>query len=99
MKKDMVIINTAHPDLIDPTALLTALEDRVSSIGIDAPKATIHPDLLAHKKVLFLPGVATGTVETQLKMEEWTIGNVRKAIEEGALVSIVPEQRDLEKKL
>jgi glyoxylate reductase len=28
-------------------------------------------------------------------MEEWTIANVRQAIEKGALKSIVPEQVDL----
>lgn len=34
--------------------------------------------------------------QTQTKMEEWTIGNVRTAIEKGRVNSIVPEQEDMQ---
>lgn len=37
-----------------------------------------------------------GGTQTQTKMEEWTIGNVRAAIEKGRVNSIVPEQEDMQ---
>jgi len=40
--------------------------------------------------------MGTYTIETQEKMEKWCIGNVRKAVSEGKLMSIVPEQKDLQ---
>jgi hypothetical protein len=39
--------------------------------------------------------MGTWTVETQAKMEEWTISNVRKALIDGKMRSIVPEQKHL----
>ena len=39
--------------------------------------------------------MGTWTVETQTAMEEWCIGNVRSAIEQGKLTSPVPEQENL----
>lgn len=36
------------------------------------------------------------SVQTQTKMEEWTIGNVRAALEKGRVNSIVPEQEDMQ---
>ena len=36
------------------------------------------------------------SAQTQNAMEEWTIGNVRAALEKGKLNSIVPEQEDMQ---
>jgi hypothetical protein len=33
--------------------------------------------------------------QTQTKMEEWNIGNVKAALEKGRLNNIVPEQADM----
>jgi hypothetical protein len=38
---------------------------------------------------------ADANEQTQTEMEEWTIANVRQAIEMGSLKSPVPEQVDL----
>jgi hypothetical protein len=46
-----------------------------------------------------MPGVAARTEETQKAVENWALGNVRKALKEGKLISVMLEQRDLEKKL
>lgn len=37
----------------------------------------------------------TWTQETIVKMEEWTLDNVRQAVQRGTLKSPVPEQVDL----
>jgi hypothetical protein len=34
-------------------------------------------------------------MQTQTKMEEWNIGNVRAVLEKGKLNNIVPEQADM----
>lgn len=44
---------------------------------------------------MLLPHMGTYTLETMRAMEEWAIGNVRMALEEGRLRSPVPEQADL----
>lgn len=71
----------------------------------------IHPGLLRNPNVMLVPHMGTWSYEvclsslrvftktdhfqTQIKMEEWAIENVRQAIERGSLKSIVPEQVDL----
>ncbi len=98
MKKGVVIVNTARGAVMDEAALVDALESgQVSSVGLDVyeEEPTIHPGLLANPRVLLVPHMGTWTVETQIKMEEWTISNVRMAVEESRLRSIVPEQKDL----
>jgi phosphoglycerate dehydrogenase-like enzyme len=71
----------------------------------------VHPGLVAHPNVMLVPHMGTWTVEvstpssdagdadgaqTQTKMEEWTIKNVRTVLEKGKLFSIVPEQAHLQ---
>ncbi|KAF7564116.1 hypothetical protein G7046_g63 [Stylonectria norvegica] len=99
MKRGIVIINTARGAVMDEDALVSALNSgQVCSVGLDVyeHEPEIHPSLLANEKVLLVPHMGTWTVETETKMEEWTISNVRMAVEQGTLKSIVPEQRDLE---
>lgn len=102
MKRGMVIVNTSRGAVIDEAALVSALDSGiVASAGLDVfeDEPRIHPGLLANDKVLLVPHMGTWTVETQTKMEKWAVGNVRKAVAEGKLKSIVPEQRELEKQL
>lgn len=99
MKQGVVIVNTARGAVMDEAALVEALDSgKVASAGLDVfeNEPEIHPALLANNRVLLIPHMGTWTVETMAKMEEWTMGNVRKAIEEGRLLSIVPEQRHLQ---
>ncbi|KAG6014120.1 hypothetical protein E4U43_004112 [Claviceps pusilla] len=98
MKPGVVIINTARGAVMDEAALVDALQaGKVASVGLDVyeNEPAIHPGLLADPNVLLVPHMGTWTVETQTKMEEWAIGNVRMALESGTLRSIVPEQKHL----
>lgn len=98
MKPGVVLVNTARGAVVDEAALVDALDaGRVASCGLDVyeDEPRVHPGLVANQRVLLVPHMGTWTVETEAKMEEWTMGNVRRVLEEGRLVSIVPEQRHL----
>ncbi|KAK3292062.1 uncharacterized protein B0H64DRAFT_405521 [Chaetomium fimeti] len=98
MKKGIVIVNTARGAVIDEAALVEALDSgQVCSAGLDVyeQEPCVHPGLLSNPRVLLVPHMGTWTVETETKMEEWAISNVRMAIEQGRLRSMVPEQRDM----
>lgn len=98
MKKGVVIVNTARGAVMNEDALVKALESgQVWSCGLDVfeEEPKIHPGLIANPHVMLLPHMGTWTVETQTKMEIWCIENVRRAIEEGKLMSPVGEQKDM----
>jgi len=97
MKKGVVIVNTARGAVMDEDALVKALDSgHVLSVGLDVyeEEPKVHPGLVKNPNVLLVPHMGTWSVETQQKMEEWCIGNVRSALTEGKLMSIVPEQAD-----
>ncbi|CAM1503050.1 Fc.00g078260.m01.CDS01 [Cosmosporella sp. VM-42] len=98
MKRGIVIINTARGAVMDENALVDALSSGiVANVGLDVfeNEPEIHPGLIENARVLLVPHMGTWTVETETKMEMWAIGNVRAAVEEGRLKSIVPEQKSL----
>ncbi|KAL2139073.1 hypothetical protein VTI28DRAFT_5840 [Corynascus sepedonium] len=98
MKKGVVIVNTARGAVIEEAALVEALNSgHVSSAGLDVyeQEPNIHPGLISNPRVLLVPHMGTWTVETETKMEEWAISNLRMAIEQGRLRSIVPEQQNM----
>ncbi|KAF3766729.1 hypothetical protein M406DRAFT_253974 [Cryphonectria parasitica EP155] len=99
MKQGIIIVNTARGAVMDEAALVEALDTgKVASAGLDVyeNEPLVHPGLLANDNVLLIPHMGTSTAQTMAKMEEWTMANVRKALEEGKLLSIVPEQRHME---
>ncbi|POS69938.1 D-isomer specific 2-hydroxyacid dehydrogenase [Diaporthe helianthi] len=99
VRPGVVIVNTARGAVIDEAALVDALDSgRVASVGLDVyeNEPHIHPGLLANRRALLVPHMGTWTVETEAKMEEWTMANVQTALEHGRLKSIVPEQRALQ---
>ncbi|KAF2667513.1 glyoxylate reductase [Microthyrium microscopicum] len=98
MKRGVIVVNTARGAVIDEAALVEALNSgQVGSCGLDVyeEEPKIHPGLVANPNVLLVPHMGTWTVETQTKMEEWTISNVRCVLEKGRLKNIVPEQASL----
>ncbi|KHO00619.1 glyoxylate reductase [Metarhizium album ARSEF 1941] len=98
MKPGIVIVNTARGAVMDEDALVKALDSgKVASVGLDVygEEPKVHPGLIANPNVLLVPHMGTWTVETQIKMEEWAIDNVRLALEQAKLKSIVPEQKDM----
>ncbi|KAJ6783667.1 hypothetical protein PWT90_06737 [Aphanocladium album] len=99
MKRGIVVINTARGAVMDEAALVEALDSGiVSSAGLDVfeNEPEVHPGLLANDRVMLLPHMGTWTEETETKMEEWALDNVRLALQEGRLKSIVPEQTDMQ---
>ena len=98
MKDGVVIVNTARGAVIDEAALVKALGDgKVLSCGLDVyeEEPKIHPGLMDNPHVMLLPHMGTATSETQTKMELMVVDNVRMALEEGKLLSPVPEQKDM----
>lgn len=83
---------------MDEDALVKALDTgKVLSVGLDVyeEEPKVHPGLVANANVMLVPHMGTYSVETQTKMEEWCIGNVRSALENGKLKSAVPEHEGL----
>ncbi|RAL12451.1 D-mandelate dehydrogenase-like dehydrogenase [Aspergillus homomorphus CBS 101889] len=98
MKDGVVIVNTARGAVMDEEALVRALEaGKVFSAGLDVfeDEPAVHPGLVKNPNCVLVPHMGTWTVETQTAMEEWTIANIRSALETGKLKSPVPEQADL----
>ncbi|KFY27416.1 hypothetical protein V493_03488 [Pseudogymnoascus sp. VKM F-4281 (FW-2241)] len=98
MKDGVVIVNTARGAVIDEAALVEALNSgKVGSAGLDVyeEEPKIHPGLVACERAILLPHMGTWTVETQTKMERWTIENVKMAVQEGTLKSPVWEQKGM----
>lgn len=98
MKKGITIVNTARGAVMDEAALVEALKSgQVGSAGLDVyeDEPNVHPGLIENPRCFLVPHMGTHTVETETKMEEWAISNVRMAIKAGVLRSVVPEQRSL----
>ncbi|KAK1463903.1 D-isomer specific 2-hydroxyacid dehydrogenase [Colletotrichum melonis] len=98
MKPGVVVVNTARGAVIDEAALVAALDSgKVASVGLDVfeNEPEVHPGLLANPNVLIVPHMGTWTLETSIKMEKWAIGNVRRAVTEEKLDSVVVEQKGL----
>ncbi|KAK1535703.1 D-isomer specific 2-hydroxyacid dehydrogenase [Colletotrichum paranaense] len=98
MKPGVVVVNTARGAVIDEAALVAALDSgKVASVGLDVfeNEPEVNPGLLANPNVLIVPHMGTWTLETSVKMEKWAIGNVRRAVTEEKLDSVVVEQKGL----
>lgn len=98
MKSGVVIVNTARGAVMDEAALVKALESgHVAAAGLDVyeEEPKVHAGLIANPRCLLLPHMGTWCVETQTKMESWTIDNVRSAVTKGKLISPVSEHAEL----
>ena len=96
MKPTAVVVNTARGAVMDEAALVDALDrSLIAGAGLDVfeEEPKIHPGLVGNDKVILLPHMGTWTSETQEKMEEWAIDNIRQALEKGKLMSPIWEQQ------
>lgn len=96
MKPGVVIVNTARGAVMDEAALIQYLEaGHVAAAGLDVyeDEPTVPEGLRAHPRALLVPHMGTWTVETERRMEEATIANIRGVLDGSGLRSGVPEQR------
>ena len=104
-KKDVVVVNTARGAVIDEAALVEALNSgQVGSAGLDVyeEEPKVHEGLVTNERCVLVPHMGTYCDGTQRRMEEWCIANMRRALgpKEGwDGMSVVPEQKDLLKKM
>ena len=98
MKSTAVIINTARGAVIDEDALVKALDNNViASAGLDVyeEEPKIHSGLVHNEKVTLLPHMGTWTKETQQKMEEQMIDNIKSALSGKGLINLIHEQKNV----
>ena len=98
MKDDVVIVNTARGPILDEAALVDALESgKVWGAGLDVYEyePAIPEGLLRNDHCVLMPHVGTASFETQRKMEELVIKNLRSVITEGTLLTPVSESKVL----
>jgi glyoxylate reductase len=87
MRRDAFVVNVSRPELIDETALLSAIESgHLSGAALDVfeNKHGINPRLLAlaeDHKVVLTAHMASATLETRLEMGETVIVNIRAFID------------------
>ncbi|PCH95009.1 MAG: D-glycerate dehydrogenase [Rhodobacteraceae bacterium] len=80
MKPTAFIINTARGDVIDETALITALENnKIAGAGLDVfgKGSEINPRLSERENVMLLPHMASATQEARIDMGEKVILNIK----------------------
>ncbi len=98
MKSSAIIVNTARGPVIDEAALVDALDQGlIAGAGLDVyeEEPKVSPGLVKNEKVMLLPHMGTWTRETQEKMECWVIDNIRSALTDKGLMSMIHEQKDL----
>ncbi|KAI0470430.1 glyoxylate reductase [Xylariaceae sp. FL0804] len=94
----VIVINTARGAVLDERALAQFLDTgHVAGAGLDVFEGEpdprpVPPALLDRDNVICLPHMGTYTRETEAKMEECAMRNVRGAVLEGRLETGVPEQ-------
>lgn len=86
MREGALFINTARGDVVREPALLEALaQGRVAGAGLDVypEEPAIHPELLAHPRVVCLPHLGSATVKTRRAMAALAVENVRAVLDGG----------------
>lgn len=99
MKPSCIVINTARGAVMDEAALVEALKNgTIAGAGLDVfeEEPKVHSGLIDNDKIMLIPHMGTYTIETMHKMEVWNMDNIRSALTKGKLMSIVPEQEDLQ---
>lgn len=98
MRDGVVIVNTARGALINEKDLVAALESgKVASAGLDVfeNEPAVDDGLLKSPKVVLLPHIGTNTYETQKDMELLVLANLESAVDNGKLLTLIPEQKGM----
>lgn len=69
---------------------------QVGSAGLDVyeNEPVVEQGLVDNPRVMLLPHIGTMTYETQKDMEILVLDNLKSAVEKGALITPVPEQKN-----
>jgi glyoxylate reductase len=96
MKDGVVIVNTARGALMNEKDLVAALESgKVASVGLDVfeNEPAVEEGLLTDLRVVLLPHIGTNTYETQRDMELLVLKNLESGVDQGKLLTPIPEQK------
>jgi len=78
MKKTAYLINAARGPVVDEAALVQALKEGwIAGAGLDVFEAepTVHPGLIGLPNVVLAPHIASGSLETRLRMATLAVEN------------------------
>jgi glyoxylate reductase len=85
MKASAILINTARGGLVDPTALIEALQDgQIAAAGLDVfEPEPIQPDnpLLKMDNAIITPHIASASKQTRLRMAMMAAENLVAGLE------------------
>ena len=84
MKKTAYLINAARGPVVDEGALVSALkEGRIAGAGLDVfeGEPRVHPGLVELSNVVLAPHIASGSLETRLKMATLAVENCLAVLE------------------
>jgi glyoxylate reductase len=77
---DAWLVNTARGEIVDPEALVTALQERrIAGAGLDVyvDEPNVDPRLIALENVVLLPHLGSATFEAREAMGMKVIANIR----------------------
>lgn len=92
------LINVSRGTVVDEEAMIAALQDgRLGWAGLDVFEAEPHvPEALRKlKNVVLLPHVGSATLETRAAMGALTVDNLLQHLQDGTVISPVPECADM----
>jgi glyoxylate reductase len=84
MKKTAYLVNAARGPVVDEAALVSALEEgRIAGAGLDVfeEEPRVHPGLVGLPNVVLAPHIASGSLETRLKMATLAVENCLAVLE------------------
>jgi lactate dehydrogenase-like 2-hydroxyacid dehydrogenase len=91
---DGYVINISRGTVVDQAALVELLlAGRLAGAGLDvfAEEPKVPEELFALDNVVLLPHVGSGTVETRAAMEQLTLDNLARFLDDGTVLTPVPE--------